>query len=157
MARSCHHNKSQRKDPFVVLSRIIAGKTKHVKDPFSSLIRAEGSDGAGYRPFNAFWENWGNARTNRNGPKKEGAEKERRRYVNSGLVHPGKPCQFSRSAKRVEIDSHPGQKQAPGADVIYGKNEVILCVKLINHMRSERGLRYHFPLTGDRYCFHSGY
>ncbi|HCB2860393.1 hypothetical protein [Klebsiella aerogenes] len=45
-----------------MLSRIIAGKTKHVKDPFSSLIRAEGSNGAGYRPFNAFWEKWGNAR-----------------------------------------------------------------------------------------------
>lgn len=36
--RSCHDNKSQRADPFVVLSRIIAGKTKCVKDPFSPRI-----------------------------------------------------------------------------------------------------------------------
>jgi hypothetical protein len=36
--RSCHDNKSQRADPFVVLSRIIAGKTKYVKDPF--LLRS---------------------------------------------------------------------------------------------------------------------
>ena len=56
-----------------MLSRIIAGKTKHVKDPFSDLIRAEGSDGAGYRPFNVFWENWGNARTNGIEPKKGGS------------------------------------------------------------------------------------
>jgi len=47
MARSCHHNKSQRVDPFVVLSRIIAGKTKCVKDPFSALIHAEASHDAG--------------------------------------------------------------------------------------------------------------
>lgn len=36
--RSCHDNKSQHADPFVVLSHIIAGKTKWVKDPF--LLRS---------------------------------------------------------------------------------------------------------------------
>ncbi|MDU3756620.1 MAG: hypothetical protein E7G34_24615 [Klebsiella pneumoniae] len=30
--RSCHHNKSQRGDPFVCLTRIIADKTKLVED-----------------------------------------------------------------------------------------------------------------------------
>lgn len=39
--RSCHDNKSQRADPFIVLSRIIAGKTKCVKDPFPPRIHAE--------------------------------------------------------------------------------------------------------------------
>lgn len=39
--RSCHDNKSQRADPFVVLSRIIAGKTKRVKDHFLPQIHAE--------------------------------------------------------------------------------------------------------------------
>ncbi|EHP9582519.1 hypothetical protein KIO55_001837 [Salmonella enterica subsp. houtenae serovar 50:g,z51:-] len=43
--RSCHDNKSQRADPFVVLSRIIAGKTKCVKDPFSLQIHAEARQG----------------------------------------------------------------------------------------------------------------
>ncbi|HAA0767564.1 TPA_asm: hypothetical protein GDL48_24330 [Salmonella enterica] len=33
--RSCHDNKSPRADPFIVLSRIIAGKTKCVKTSFS--------------------------------------------------------------------------------------------------------------------------
>lgn len=45
--RSCHDNKSQRADPFIVLSRIIAGKTKYVKDPFSASIHAEASHDAG--------------------------------------------------------------------------------------------------------------
>ncbi|WP_414457735.1 hypothetical protein, partial [Klebsiella pneumoniae] len=45
--RSCHDNKSQRADPFVVLSRIIAGKTKCVKDPFSAQILHEASHDAG--------------------------------------------------------------------------------------------------------------
>jgi hypothetical protein len=45
--RSCHDNKSQRADPFVVLSRIIAGKTKCVKDPFSAQILHEASNDAG--------------------------------------------------------------------------------------------------------------
>ncbi len=45
--RSCHDNKSQRADPFVVLSRIIAGKTKYVKDPFSAQILHEASNDAG--------------------------------------------------------------------------------------------------------------
>lgn len=45
--RSCHDNKSQHADPFVVLSLIIAGKTKCVKDPFPAQIRAEASNGAG--------------------------------------------------------------------------------------------------------------
>ncbi|HDZ9649147.1 TPA: hypothetical protein RU073_005299 [Klebsiella pneumoniae] len=40
-------NKSQRADPFVVLSRIIAGKTKYVKDPFSAQILHEASNDAG--------------------------------------------------------------------------------------------------------------
>ena len=65
MARSCHHNKSQRADPFVVLSRIIAGKTKYVKDPFSEPIHAEASHDKVWGPFYGFWEKWGNARTNR--------------------------------------------------------------------------------------------
>ncbi|ECF2367195.1 hypothetical protein E1890_21365 [Salmonella enterica subsp. enterica serovar Mountpleasant] len=39
--RSCHDNKSHRADPFIVLSRIIAGKTKCVKDPFSAPIHTE--------------------------------------------------------------------------------------------------------------------
>ena len=69
MSRSCHDNKSQHEDPFVVLSRIIAGKAKYVKDPFSALIHAEASHGTGLGRFNAFWEKWGNARTNRIGPK----------------------------------------------------------------------------------------
>ncbi|WP_193431960.1 hypothetical protein [Salmonella enterica] len=45
--RSCHDNKSHRADPFIVLSRIIAGKTKCVKDPFSALIHVEASHGEG--------------------------------------------------------------------------------------------------------------
>ncbi|MHA5015502.1 hypothetical protein, partial [Klebsiella quasipneumoniae] len=45
--RSCHDNKSQRADPFVVLSRIIAGKTKCVKDRFSAQILHEASNDAG--------------------------------------------------------------------------------------------------------------
>jgi len=36
--RSCHDNKSQRADPFVVLSRIIAGKAKYVKARFAAGI-----------------------------------------------------------------------------------------------------------------------
>lgn len=32
--RSCYDNKSQRVDPFVGLTNIIAGKAKPVKDPF---------------------------------------------------------------------------------------------------------------------------
>jgi hypothetical protein len=46
-SRSFHHNKSQRVDPFIVLSRIIAGKAKFVKDPFSAQILHEASHGAG--------------------------------------------------------------------------------------------------------------
>jgi len=45
--RSCHDNKSHRKDPFVALSRIIAGKTKCVKDPFSAPNHSGASDDAG--------------------------------------------------------------------------------------------------------------
>ena len=45
--RSCHDNKSQRADPFVVLSSIIAGKTKYVKDRFSPQILHEASNDAG--------------------------------------------------------------------------------------------------------------
>ena len=45
--RSCHDNKSQRADPFIVLSRIVAGKTKCVKDPFSAPNHAEASHDAG--------------------------------------------------------------------------------------------------------------
>lgn len=62
--RSCHDNKSQRADPFVVLSRIIAGKTKCVKDPFPAQIHAEARQGKGCTRCNGFWEKWGNARTN---------------------------------------------------------------------------------------------
>ncbi|EBN7970264.1 hypothetical protein D0V11_20255 [Salmonella enterica] len=43
--RSCHNNKSQRADPFIVLFRIIAGKTKCVKDPFSPRIHTETRQG----------------------------------------------------------------------------------------------------------------
>lgn len=71
--RSCHDNKSQRADPFVVLSRIIAGKTKCVKDPFPAQIHAEARQGKGCRRYNGFWENWGNARTNRIEPKRDGS------------------------------------------------------------------------------------
>lgn len=46
-----------------MLSNIIVGKTKHVKDPFADQILHEASHGAAYRHFNDFWENWGNART----------------------------------------------------------------------------------------------
>lgn len=60
---SCHDNKSQRADPFVVITHIIAGKTKLVKDRFYHLILDEVRTGAPYRPFRAFWENWGNANT----------------------------------------------------------------------------------------------
>lgn len=80
--RSCHDNKSQRADPFIVLSRIIAGKTKHVKDPFPAQIHAEARQGKGCRRYNGFWENWGNAKTNWRKPKAKGVENER--YVNSG-------------------------------------------------------------------------
>lgn len=45
--RSCHDNKSQHVDPLIVFSRIIAGKTKYVKDPFSASIHAEASYDAG--------------------------------------------------------------------------------------------------------------
>lgn len=45
--RSCHDNKSQRVDPLIALSRIIAGKTKCVKDPFSAQIHVKASYGAG--------------------------------------------------------------------------------------------------------------
>lgn len=38
--RSGQCNKSHREDPFIVLSRIIAGKPKHVKDPFTARIHA---------------------------------------------------------------------------------------------------------------------
>ncbi|EBG3215771.1 hypothetical protein FIS27_17780 [Salmonella enterica subsp. enterica] len=68
--RSCHDNKSQRADPFVVLSSIIAGKTKYVKDPFTAPVLAEACDGAGCGRFYGFLENWGNARTNRIGAKR---------------------------------------------------------------------------------------
>jgi len=73
--RSCHDNKSQRADPFVVLSRIIAGKTKCTKDPFPAQIHAEASQGKGCRRYNGFWEKWGNARTDRIGPKRKGYRK----------------------------------------------------------------------------------
>ena len=56
-----------------MLSHIIAGKTKQVKDPFSGLIHSEASYGAACRHSNGFWENWGNARTNRIEQKKEGS------------------------------------------------------------------------------------
>ncbi|EAX9681798.1 hypothetical protein BSY51_19920 [Salmonella enterica] len=72
MTRSCHDNKSQRVDPFIVLSRIIAGKHRYVKDPFSASIHAEASHDAGCGQFYGFWENWGNARTNRIGTKMGG-------------------------------------------------------------------------------------
>lgn len=71
--RSCHDNKSQRADPFIVLSRIIAGKTKYVKDPFPAQIHAEARQGKGCRRYNGFWENCGNARTNRIEPKRDGS------------------------------------------------------------------------------------
>ncbi|MBW5974720.1 hypothetical protein CF034_26810 [Klebsiella michiganensis] len=64
MARSCHHNKSQHADPFIVLSIIIAGKTKYVKDPFWCQIRHKARCDKGCRPYRAFWEKCGNARTN---------------------------------------------------------------------------------------------
>ncbi|ELP9537395.1 hypothetical protein R1968_003131 [Salmonella enterica] len=71
--RSCHDNKSQRADPFIVLSRIIAGKTKCVKDPFSPQIHSEARQGKACALFYGFWENWGNARTNTIEPKREGS------------------------------------------------------------------------------------
>jgi len=45
--RSCHDNNSQREDPFIVFFRIIAGKTKCLKDPFSASILVKASHGAG--------------------------------------------------------------------------------------------------------------
>ncbi|OWP36984.1 hypothetical protein CEG93_01155 (plasmid) [Raoultella ornithinolytica] len=84
MARSCHHNKSQHADPFIVLSIIIAGKTKYVKDPFWCQIRHKARCDKGCRPYRAFWENWSNARMYMLGRKK----KRRERYAISGLVHP---------------------------------------------------------------------
>lgn len=74
---SCHDNKSQHADPFVVITHIIAGKTKLVKERFYHLILDEVRTGAPYRPFRAFWEKWGNARTVRIGQKGQGAEKQR--------------------------------------------------------------------------------
>ncbi|HBX8026086.1 TPA: hypothetical protein MIG99_25540 [Klebsiella pneumoniae] len=62
---ACHHNKSQRADPFVCLTHIIAGKTKRVKDPFCHQILHKARHGKGCRPSEAFWEKWGNARINR--------------------------------------------------------------------------------------------
>lgn len=72
--RSCHDNKSQRVDPFIVLSRIIAGKTKYVKDPFSPRIHSEARLGKACALFYGFWEKWGNARTDRIGPKGNGED-----------------------------------------------------------------------------------
>lgn len=68
--RSYQCNKSQREDPFVVLSSIIVGKPKYVKDPFSARIHAEARHGALYRPICCFWEKWGNAMINRIGTKR---------------------------------------------------------------------------------------
>jgi len=45
IGRSYHDNKSHRADPFIALSRIIAGKTKYVKDPFLPRIHAEARQG----------------------------------------------------------------------------------------------------------------
>lgn len=69
--RSCHDNKSQRADPFIALSHIIAGKTKYVKDPFLAMIHAKARQDKGFSRFKGFWENWGNARTDRIEPKRE--------------------------------------------------------------------------------------
>ena len=81
--RSCHDNKSQRADPFVCITSIIAGKTKLVKDRFSPILPMKPCNGALCRPVWAFWENWGNARTDRirakdrgTGRGKEGALRE---------------------------------------------------------------------------------
>lgn len=57
---TCHHNKSQRADPFIVLFRIITGKTKYVKDPFWYQILTKARCGKGCRSSEAFWEKWGN-------------------------------------------------------------------------------------------------
>ncbi|WP_214292794.1 hypothetical protein, partial [Escherichia coli] len=65
-----HDNKSQRADPFVCLPHIIAGKTKLEKDSFFAQILHEASNEAGGGLFYRFWENWGNARTNRIGAKR---------------------------------------------------------------------------------------
>ncbi|WP_142469867.1 hypothetical protein [Klebsiella pasteurii] len=62
---SCHDNKSQHADPFDVITHIIAGKTKLVKERFYHLILDEVRTGAPYRPFRAFLEKWGNARRTR--------------------------------------------------------------------------------------------
>lgn len=73
-ARSFHHNKSQRKDPFIVLSCIIAGKAKYVKDLFSTLILHEASNTKALGGLYDFWEKWGNTRTNGKREKTKGAE-----------------------------------------------------------------------------------
>ncbi|EHF7647441.1 hypothetical protein J3Y89_003220 [Salmonella enterica] len=69
--RSCHRNKSQRADPFIVLSHIIAGKTKCVKDPFLAMIHAKARQDKGFSRFKVFWEKWGNARTKMSRSKRE--------------------------------------------------------------------------------------
>lgn len=60
--QSWHDNKSQRADPFIALSRIIAGKTKCGKDPFLTPILSEARYSKACRRFYGFWEKWGNAR-----------------------------------------------------------------------------------------------
>ncbi|EBG7542213.1 hypothetical protein FI959_25185 [Salmonella enterica] len=55
--RSCHDNKSPRADPFIVLSRIIAGKTKCVKTSFSPQIHAETRQARLERCFTVFGRN----------------------------------------------------------------------------------------------------
>lgn len=92
--RSCHDNKSQRADPFIVLSRIIAGKPnvqrilfQHSSSIKPVMTRVEGC-------FTVFGRN--GVMLGQTGADQKESEQGRRgmRYVNSDLVHPCNPDSF---------------------------------------------------------------
>lgn len=83
--RSCHDNKSQLADPFIVLSRIIAGKTKYVKDPFPVQIRTEASHARAEGGFTVFGRNRVMPGQTGSDQKERNREEGGMRYVNSGL------------------------------------------------------------------------
>ncbi|MER3788303.1 hypothetical protein J9B06_26460, partial [Klebsiella pneumoniae] len=84
--RSCHDNKSQRADPFVVLSRIIAGKTKCVKDRFSSQILPETHKDAGLWLFLGFLGKFGQWRGCKFGRGKEKKKKKEKKTKGGNRV-----------------------------------------------------------------------
>lgn len=75
--RSCHDNKSQR------------------ADPFSPRIHSEARQGKACALFYGFWEKWGNARTDRIGPKGKNTGKKGGALREFWPGTPLLPCQFS--------------------------------------------------------------